>query len=60
MIGLLGSGVGPYRLAAVILLARAGLRRPRHQHTSTDLPRARLAAGTTAAASLITITEGRL
>jgi hypothetical protein len=43
-----------------MLLTRAGIRRLRHQQSSTEIRLARVAAATAVAASLITITVGRI
>ncbi len=60
MLGFVGSIIGLCWFAALILLTRAGIRRLRHQQSSTEIRLARLAAATAVAASLITITAGRI
>jgi len=60
VLGLVGSIIGVCWLAALMLLTRAGIRRLRHQQSSTEIRLARVAAATAVAASLITITVGRI
>ena len=60
MLGVIGTLIGLCWLAALLLLARAALKRARRKDTRGELRLARLTGVLAVAGSLITLTVGRL